>query len=58
MYVLQIKDDDFNRLTFKFNSMKELTTFADTALLTSAKSIEIIITREEDEDVETIQQNA
>jgi hypothetical protein len=54
MYVLQIKDVDFNKLTFKFNSMEELTAFADTAFSASDKSIKIIIKKEGDEDVETI----
>ena len=55
MYILRIEDENYNRFAFEFNSMEELSVFAGTVLATSTNtSIKIVITKEVNEDVETL----
>lgn len=55
MYCLQIKDKDYQRFAFKFNSMEELSVFASTVFATSKnENIEVIITKEVIVDAETL----
>lgn len=55
MYCLQIRDEKYNRITFRFDSKEECSKFADTVLSTcTSTKVEIAISKEENEDVEKV----
>lgn len=43
MYILTVKDSEFNTLVFRFDSMKELGAFASTVLANSVREVEITV---------------
>ena len=55
MYRLQVKDRDYNKFNFIFNSMEEIGVFASTVLATSINdNVEVVIKKEVNEDAETL----
>lgn len=47
MYILTVKDNEFNAMEFEFNSMEALGIFVSTVFATSTKNVEITIRKEE-----------
>lgn len=55
MYIVTIKGIGYNSLSFKFSSMEEVSIFAEAALRTSEKEIEVKIELVEEKDEEKME---
>ena len=49
MFRVDIKDDKFNHISFKFASMEEVSIFAETALRSAEEELEVTIERIKEE---------
>jgi len=55
MFLVNLKDEKFNNMDFKFGSMEEVSVFTETALKASVSPVDVTISiKEVGADVETL----
>ena len=55
MFLVNLRDEKFNNMDFKFSSMEEVAVFTETVLKTSVNPVDVTIsTKEVSADVETL----